>query len=213
MDRLPGGARSALRAADRGADRAGADPFRRMRDRRRLRHRRHHLAARRRRRGSRVGPGDRHLGAAARGRAPARHAGRPRQRAPRSRRCPDPPVRARMLRPRGVALWRDVLRRSGRRLRQPGARAATARPPGVRLLGAARGQSLVRAAAPGRHREAGAARAETSARSRPARAQRAGLRRRDPERRRLRRRRGSIRSAPRCRAPAARGKKPSSRAR
>ena len=70
--------------------------------------------------------------------------------------------------------------------RQPGRRAAPARPPRVRLLGTARGESLVRAAAPGGHRAARPAGTAAAPRARPARAQRAGLHRRDPERGRVR---------------------------
>ena len=129
--------------------------------------------------------GDRHLGAAARGGAPARSAGRLRQRTARPGGRPDPQVRARVPRPRGVALRRDVLRRSGRRLRQPGERAAPGRASGLRQLGRARGESLVRAAARGRRPQARAAGAAAAACARSAGAERTGLHRRDPDRRRV----------------------------
>ena len=68
------------------------------------------------------------------------------------RRRPDPQVRARLPRSRHLALRRDVLRRSGRRVRNLAGVAG--RPPRVRLLGTARDGSWFalrsRWASPGR---------------------------------------------------------------
>ena len=122
----------------------------------------------------------RHLRADARARAGARERARARARPLRQRRRPDRDDRRGELRPGVQPLRRDVLRRSGRGLREPAREPRSRRARRVRVLAGAGAQSLDARAAAGRGTPPAAADAARARGARPVRVRRSCAPARDP---------------------------------